>query len=255
MTDHDTLVHDLALLGRAIAVPGPSAGLETAVQQRVATLPTPSLDRRRPVVPAPGPALRVAVARAGRRRGRRGAGRAAGDAARAGSRGRLVRVRGRRRPARPGRRRGRAATAGGPERDDGRRSRRDGRLRPAGARGAGRARRGGRLRRPGDRVHELVHRRRGGAPRPVRRPAGLRDRQDLSRRAVRPGRGHRRAVVRAAARGGDPRRPGPAADRDGAARRAHPDLARRATSRCGWRATSASSAPSRSELPRRRTTS
>ncbi len=42
MTDHDTLVRDLALLGRATAVPGPSAGLETAVRQRVATLPTPA---------------------------------------------------------------------------------------------------------------------------------------------------------------------------------------------------------------------
>jgi hypothetical protein len=42
MTDHDTLVRDLALLGRATAVPSPSAGLEAAVQRRVATLPTPA---------------------------------------------------------------------------------------------------------------------------------------------------------------------------------------------------------------------
>ena len=48
MTDHDTLVDDLALLGRAITVPSPSAGLATAVQQRVATLPHADLDRPGP---------------------------------------------------------------------------------------------------------------------------------------------------------------------------------------------------------------
>ena len=42
MTDHDTLVDELALLARAITVPSPSAGFETSVQQRVATLPTPT---------------------------------------------------------------------------------------------------------------------------------------------------------------------------------------------------------------------
>ena len=42
MTDHHTLVDDPALLARAITTPTPSAGFETSVQRRVATLPTPS---------------------------------------------------------------------------------------------------------------------------------------------------------------------------------------------------------------------
>jgi hypothetical protein len=45
MNDHDTLIRDLALLGRSVPVPGPSADLGTAVQQRVATLPTPTSTR------------------------------------------------------------------------------------------------------------------------------------------------------------------------------------------------------------------
>jgi hypothetical protein len=48
MTDHDTLVEDLARLGRGAPVPPPSAHLATAVLERVATLPTPA-----PAEPAP----------------------------------------------------------------------------------------------------------------------------------------------------------------------------------------------------------
>jgi hypothetical protein len=42
VNDHETLVHDLTRLGRSVTMPGPSPGLEAAVQERVAGLPAPT---------------------------------------------------------------------------------------------------------------------------------------------------------------------------------------------------------------------
>jgi len=46
VTDHDTLVRDLVLLGRTTTVPAPAAELEEVVRRRVAALPTPAPSAR-----------------------------------------------------------------------------------------------------------------------------------------------------------------------------------------------------------------
>ncbi len=86
-----------------------------------------------------------------------------------------------------------------------------------GARRAGRARRRRGLRRPRDGVAGLVDRRGAGAARPVRRPARLPDRQDVPGRVLRQRRRHGRPLVRASRTrsSSSTRRAGPAPSRRG----------------------------------------
>ena len=180
-TTYDRLVDDLTQLGHDIPVPPPSPTLATAVLARVAALPVPGhlpdagawygdlADAGRPLATRASPSPSWPCWSRCSRRLRSGRRWRTGSASPESSSSVAPSTRGRCPATAARRRRGmtvaQAADAG--------------RFHPARAHRARRAGRRRGLAGPRVRLDELVHRRRARAPRPVRRPARLPDRQDL----------------------------------------------------------------------------